>query len=75
MSRNMCKIDRVLRFVVGILLIYIGFVNTDMLGANHQVLNILLGIIGLMNIGSAFMGVCPIYKMANISSNKIHNKT
>lgn len=66
--RNMCSIDRILRLAVGIALLYIGFIDPGFLGIKSQLLSVLLGVFGLINIGSAFMGHCPVYKIAGLSS-------
>ena len=67
-QHNMCTIDRILRVSVGIALLYVGFIDPDILGFESTLVSIVIGVIGLMNIGSAFMGHCPVYKIANLSS-------
>lgn len=67
-QHNMCTFDRALRVVAGIALLYVGFIDPDILGFESKLVSIVLGVIGLMNIGSAFMGHCPMYKIAGLSS-------
>lgn len=63
---NMGLIDRAVRMIVGILLIYIGFINIELVAS--EVLRYLLGGIGIINIISALAGICPFYSFANIST-------
>jgi hypothetical protein len=63
---NMGLIDRSVRMIVGILLIYIGFINVEFVVS--EVLRYILGGIGVLNIISALAGICPFYIFANIST-------
>ena len=64
--RNMCLLDRTIRIIVGITLVYLGFFDSTLVA--DTVLSVLLGIIGLVNLGSALLAYCPIYHLANIST-------
>lgn len=63
---NIGKLDQVLRIVTGLVLIYVGFVNTAII--NDSLINNVLGVFGVINIVVGFIRVCPVYYMANIST-------
>ena len=69
-QRNMCTIDRVMRILIGCALLYVGFIDPSLIGISSQILGVVLGILGLINIGSAFMGHCPAYTIAGLSTYK-----
>ena len=66
MKKNMGGIDRVLRLVVGVLLIYYGLVDTAVV-ENHVVRYLMAGF-GVINIGTALVAFCPMYLLANLST-------
>jgi len=63
---NMCGIDRGLRIALSLALIYIGFIDSQLI--NNIVINYLVGAFGLLNLISALVGFCPVYFMAHIST-------
>lgn len=63
---NIGRLDQVLRIMTGLVLIYVGFVNTAII--NDALINNILGIFGIINIAVGFVRVCPVYYMANIST-------
>ena len=63
---NMGLIDRSFRILVGIALIYIGFINSSFVSS--ETLRYILGAIGVVNIVSSLAGICPIYLFANINT-------
>jgi len=67
-SRNVGYLDRLLRFVAGLVLIYIGFVAPQLVG--NIVINLFLGLFGALNIVSALTGICLFYTLASISTRK-----
>ena len=67
-KRNMCMLDRVVRLIAGIALIYFGFIATDII--NNQPINIFLGILGVINIFAASSSFCPLYVVAHIDTGK-----
>lgn len=67
---NMCKFDRGLRLILGAGLIYLGFIDTAIIG--NSLACLLVGLFGVANIIFAFMGHCPVYMMANIGT--LHQK-
>lgn len=62
-SKNMSRMDQVIRFVAGLLLV--GIAITFDLGL---IVAIAVGAFGVLNIGSAFMAHCPVYSAIGISS-------
>ncbi len=64
--RNMGRTDRILRFILGWALIFLGLVYTGVV--DDVLLNGLIVAFGLMNVISAIVSVCPAYIMAKIST-------
>lgn len=62
MEKNMGKIDRIIRFVVGILLFYLAF-TTD-----NKLLIILFTVFATISIYESYIGFCGIYKLFNINT-------
>jgi len=65
---NMCRLDRFIRIALGLVLIYIVFISSylDM----GTFIKVLLGIFAIINIGSGLLAFCPVYNLANISTEK-----
>ncbi|MEE9903990.1 YgaP family membrane protein [Chlorobium sp.] len=57
MEKNMGQVDRALRAVIGIIVIVLGAVNQNWLGA-----------IGLIPLLTAGVGFCPLYKLLGIKT-------
>ena len=62
MQVNVGKIDKIIRIVVGLLLLIIGVVFDS-----------LIWIVGLLLLFSAYYSFCFLYKLLNITTNK-HDK-
>lgn len=60
MKSNLGSIDRILRLVVGALLVVLAFMN--IIGAR--------GYLGVIFIATALINFCPIYRIFNFSSKK-----
>lgn len=65
-KKNMGRLDQVVRFLVGVILIYLGFFKQEVIG--DQLYAILIGIFGIINLGSSFMSYCPFYHLANVDT-------
>lgn len=63
---NMCRMDRSLRVIFSLILMYIGFIETQII--NNTLINALTGGFGILNLISALLGFCPIYFLAQIST-------
>lgn len=64
--RNIGGLDRVLRSVVTVIMIYYGFVDTALIG--QTLISTLVGIFGVINGIVTLVGVCPAYTLAGIST-------
>lgn len=67
-KRNMGRIDQSIRIVTGLVMMYLGFINQDVIG--NQTINIIVGIFGIISILFAYMAFCPIYTLGNVSTLK-----
>ena len=65
MSKNLGAIDKIIRVIVGLILLYGGY----SLGAS-TILGIVLIVIGAISIIEAFIGFCLIYKIFGINTAK-----
>lgn len=59
MKKNMGTVDRTARLIVGIVVIVLGVVFKSW-----------LGIIGIIPVGTALVGNCPLYTLFGMSSCK-----
>jgi hypothetical protein len=57
MDTNMGQVDRIIRVVIGIIVIILGVINQNWLGA-----------IGLIPLITAGIGFCPLYKILGIKT-------
>jgi hypothetical protein len=65
-KRNLHNLDRLVRVIIGIGCIYVGFVDTSII-SNHLI-SILVGIFGVINIVAAAIAHCPVYNLAGLST-------
>ena len=65
-KRNLHTIDMIVRLVIGVALVYVGFIDTSYI-ANSTV-RIVLGIFGAVNIVAGLVKSCPVYALAGIST-------
>lgn len=65
-ERNLSRLDQFLRVGVGLILVYIGFIDTTLIGDNY--LAILAGVFGIVNVLAGAGGYCPLYKLVGIST-------
>jgi len=57
MKKNMGQIDRIIRIVIGVVIILLGVINHSWWGA-----------IGLVPLLTSFIGFCPLYTVLKIST-------
>lgn len=57
MTKNIGKVDKAARIVVGVILIVLGMMT-----------NSLLGLIGIIPIVTAFLSTCPLYTLLNMNT-------
>ena len=66
MKRNIGRLDQILRIGISLVLIYIGFVDkeliTDSLSSN------IIGVIGVLSLIVALARFCPLYVITGIST-------
>lgn len=70
-QKNLHLIDRLLRGVIGILAMTFALFNGDFI--QEPLLEILLGIFGVLNLISLVFGWCPVYHMVGISTCRHDN--
>ena len=70
MQKNVGSIDRVIRALVGIVLLAVYF-----LGALQGTLGIVALVAGIVMLGTAAMGWCPPYALFGINTCGIKHKT
>ena len=68
LQKNMGRVDQVIRLIIGLTFIYLGFINQSIIG--DQLYAIMIGIFGIINVGSAFLRFCPFYMLAGLSTNR-----
>lgn len=64
---NVGRLDQILRIGIGAVLIWVGFVDTDLIG--DRLIAALVGLFGLLNLVAALIRVCPVYTIAGINTN------
>ena len=62
--------DRIVRVVLGIAMLYVGFG-----GVVEGVLGIGVGVVGLILVVTGLLGFCPLYAMFRIRTNNDHTVT
>jgi len=64
MKSNMGNADRVLRVIVGIVLVVVGF------AVLNGTVGIVVGVIGLILLATGLIGWCPLYTLFNLKTKK-----
>jgi hypothetical protein len=64
----MGRLDRMARFLIGVVLIYITLVDNSVI--QNDVARYILAAIGLLNLVSAIISSCPMYVIAGIDTRK-----
>jgi len=65
MKKNLGKNDMILRLIIGVLFIYLGYANV-----NVQILKTIFLVLGIISIIEWLIGYCPMYDMLGIRSSK-----
>ncbi|MBT3365974.1 MAG: DUF2892 domain-containing protein [Nitrospina sp.] len=65
MNCNIGKTDRLLRVALGVVLVIVGVVTSGSQG-------IIIGVVGLVPLGTGLMGNCPAYTLFGINTCKHH---
>jgi len=66
LQKNMGRVDQIVRLTIGLIFIYLGFINQGIIG--DRLYAVMIGIFGIVNIMSAFLSFCPFYLMAGLST-------
>ena len=66
MKRNVGKIDRTLRIIFGLFLIWLGLFQLN--GQEGEIVGILVALLSLIPFTIAATKVCPVFSMFRISS-------
>ena len=70
MTANVGSLDRVVRFVLGLLLLLAVFMPAFGMAA-HPLLQWALGLVGVVLIATALMRFCPLYRLFGLSTCKV----
>lgn len=71
MKRNLHTIDRAARLLLGVGCLILTIGKPEIIG--DDLINVLIGIFGVVNIWAAIVSNCPVYNMVGLSTYK--NKT
>lgn len=63
---NLHDIDRIVRLIVGIGGIYLGFIDTSLI--SNQMVSVLVGIFGVANMVAFATRRCPVYTIVGFST-------
>lgn len=64
--RNMGTLDRLIRTITGLAMIYFGFIDQSLIG--NVTIAIIVGVFGIISIAFAYIAFCPIYTLGNVST-------
>ena len=64
MEKNVGEVDRIIRFIFGIILFYLVFITSN------KLLIILFTVFGTISILESFIGFCGLYKLFKINTRK-----
>ena len=63
---NMHQIDRVVRLIVGLICVYIGFLDLSLI--QNRLVAVVVGIFGVVNLWAFITSRCPVYSAAGFST-------
>jgi len=66
--KNMGQIDRLIRVVTGLVMMYLGFIDQSII--DDLTINLIVGVFGIISIAFAYIAFCPIYTLGNVSTAK-----
>ncbi|MFA6064265.1 MAG: DUF2892 domain-containing protein [archaeon] len=72
MKANVAKFDRILRAIVGIVLLGIAVIYNPIIGL---IGSIIAGILGIVLLGVAITGFCPMYTLIGFQTLKENKKS
>lgn len=65
-ARNMSKLDSFIRILIGVALIWLGFISEGII-LNSLLANV-VGVFGVLNIVASSVRICPVYAIARLST-------
>lgn len=65
---NLCLADRIVRLSVGIICVYVGFIDSSVISS--QIASVLIGLFGAINLYAFFVSSCPVYALVGLSTIK-----
>jgi hypothetical protein len=65
-KRNLHSVDRVLRLIIGVGCLALTIGKPEIIG--NQVVNVLVGIFGVVNLWAGFVANCPVYHVTGFST-------
>jgi len=74
MRHNMGKIERVIRFILGVVLFMVGWRVLDALAVfgaaatTSSIVGVVLAVIGLINIVTGLLAYCPLYALLHFNT-------
>jgi len=72
-KRNMGNVDRVIRILMGLAMIYLGFIDQSLIGS--VAIASIVGVFGVISIAFAYIAFCPLYTLGNVSTaSKTENR-
>ncbi len=72
-KRNLHNVDRLVRLVIGLGCLYIGFIDTSIIG--NEIVSTIVGIFGIVNLFAAAFSYCPVYGLTGISTYRCKDGT
>ena len=72
MTKNVGRLDQLLRIGISLGLIYVGFINEEII--TDVLSSYVIGAIGILNLIVALVGFCPLYVVAGINTCAKGNK-
>ena len=65
-QKNLSRFDQIFRISIGVLLVYIGFIDNTQIG--DTCLAGAMGVFGLVNLCAGTIAYCPLYRLAGINT-------
>lgn len=71
--KNMGNIDRTIRILTGLAMVYFGVIDQSLIG--NATISYIVGAFGVISIAFAYASFCPIYTLGNISTSSALSET
>lgn len=69
----MGNIDRTIRILTGLAMVYFGIIDQSLIG--NVTIAYIVGVFGVISIAFAYLSFCPIYTLGNISTSPAQSET